>query len=385
MAAGWPRRGTVRAREEAGTNMPGHESIHIGGAPVVTLQSPRPAAADRPAFLSAQVLPGRGLMTLQVRARLPLHGDIDLLAAPPPEEARRFLDRAADGFPGNASYLIGGAFLLPYANRIRGELSADGRTVRTEVLGRPVRLPANAGGKRPGAERFAMHGLLLATPVDDLRRETTNGEDRLRASLKAGDFGGHWLSATEVTFDNVLTSDSFAVAVTARNVGGERLPMGIGWHPYFALPSGRREQARLHLPARRRALVNDYDEVLPTGEVVPVAGTAYDFSAPGGRALGDLYLDDCFVDLARSAAGEVAAEIVDPAAAYGLRVVATSPGIRAFQVYAPPGERFVVLEPQFNWADPFGPQWGPGVDTGMAVLAPGEAVVYSVRLELFTP
>jgi galactose mutarotase-like enzyme len=161
--------------------------------------------------------------------------------------------------------------------------------------------------------------------------------------------------------------------------------MGIGWHPYFVLPSGRREQARMRLPARSRVVVNDYDEVLPTGAVVPVAGTAYDFSRPGGRELGRLFLDDCFVDLERTAEGHVTAEVVDPEAAYGLRIVALSPLIQAVQVYAPPERQIVVLEPQFNRADPFGAQWGPDAGTGMAVLAPGESAVYSVRLELLTP
>ncbi|HYG64308.1 MAG TPA: aldose 1-epimerase [Thermoanaerobaculia bacterium] len=360
-------------------------SIEIGGAPVVTLESPAPADADRPAFLSAQALPGRGMTTLQIRAHLPSRGATDLLEAPPLEEARAFFDENPDEFQGNRSYLVGGAILLPYANRIRGRLAPDGRTVETEVLGRTVHLPANSGGRRPGAERYSMHGLLLDARPDDLRHRTSDGEDRVTAAYRPGDFGGRWPSATEVTIENVLRSDSFTLTVTARNTGGGPLPLGIGWHPYFALPAGPRQQARMRIPARGRAIVNDYDEVLPTGEVEPVADTPYDFSMPGGRSLGDLYLDDCFVDLERTAAGEVIAEVVDPAAAYGLRVVADSPFIRAIQVFAPPHRQIVVLEPQFNRADPFGAQWGEGADTGMAILAPGESAFYSARLELFVP
>jgi len=230
-----------------------------------------------------------------------------------------------------------------------------------------------------------MHGLLLASRIDALTRETTEEQDRLGAVFLAGDFGHRWVSAIELSFENILRSDAFTLTVTARNVGDEPLPVGIGWHPYFVLPSGRRQQARMHIPARRRTLVNDYDEVLPTGESVPVAGTPYDFSPPGGNPLGDVFLDDCFVDLERSAEGHVVAEIIDPEASYGLRIVGASPHIKAIQVFAPPDQPFVALEPQFNWADPFGPQWGPGVDTGMAILAPGESAVYSVRLELFEP
>jgi galactose mutarotase-like enzyme len=323
------------------------------------------------------------MMTLQVRAHLPKHGEFDLLTSPPLDEARGFFEGDFGGFPGNASYLIGGGILLPFANRIRGELSSDGRTVRTNVGGRPVDLPANHGGRRTGAEKYSMHGLILASRVDEMSRETTEERDVLRGSLRAGDFGGSWVSSAALEFENILSSDSFTLKVTAKNTGDEPLPMGIGWHPYFNLPSGRREQARLHLPARGRALVNDYDEVLPTGEVEPVAGTPYDFSMPGGRALGNLSLDDCFVDLDRSN-GHVIAEVVDPAGSFGLRVVAASPPVAAIQVYAPPDKGFVVLEPQFNRADPFGPQWR-GADTGMVILKPGESVVYSARLELFTP
>ena len=86
-----------------------------------------------------------------------------------------------------------------------------------------------------------------------------------------------------------------------------------------------------------------------------------------------------------TAAGEVVAEVIDPAASYGLRVVAASPPVRAIQVYAPPDKAFIVVEPQLNRADPFGPEWGAGAETGMAMLEPGESVVYSARLELFAP
>jgi aldose 1-epimerase len=365
--------------------MPEDKPLEIGGAPVVTLERPEPSDPSRPAFVRAQVLPGRGMMILQIHAHLPLRGVTALLDAPPLEEAREILDGESGDFVGNKSYDMGGAILVPYANRIRGRLLPDGKTIETDIPGRRVRLPANWGGKRPGAERYAMHGLILASRAGEVRRRTTDRADSVSATLQAGDFGGRWVSETEIAFEEILESAAFTLTVRARNTGAEVTHLGIGWHPYFAFPSGRREGARLRVPARRRVLVNDYDEVLPTGEVVPVAGTPYDFSPPGGRPLGGLFLDDCFVDLERSPEGHVVAEIVDPAASYGLRIVGTSPEIRALQVYAPLEKAFVALEPQLNWADPFGPQWGPDVDTGMVRLAPGESVVYSVRLELFTP
>jgi aldose 1-epimerase len=173
--------------------------------------------------------------------------------------------------------------------------------------------------------------------------------------------------------------------VTTKNVGKEVLPMAIGFHPYFAIPSGDRQQVRLHVPAELRAIVNNYDDVFPTGEIVPVKGTPYDFTASAGAPLGALFMDDCFTHLIRNAQGDAVIELTDPAAHYGVRIVAISPQIKAIQVYAPPDKDFVAIEPQFNLADPYNKKiWGKR-DTGMVSLQPGQSVTWHIRLELFTP
>ena len=167
-------------------------------------------------------------------------------------------------------------------------------------------------------------------------------------------------------------------------MGNEVVPMGIGWHPYFAIPSGDRTQVRLQIPARSRGLVNNYDDVLPTGEKVPVAGTPYDFSSAEGRTLDKLFMDDTFIDLQKDASGATVATISDPAARYGVRITASVPEINAIQVYAPVDQKFVVLEPQFNFAEPFSGIW-KGAETGMKMLMPGQSTTYTVKLELLQP
>ena len=114
------------------------------------------------------------------------------------------------------------------------------------------------------------------------------------------------------------------MSVTAKNVGNGVLPMGIGWHPYFLLPSGDRQQVRLHLPSEMRAIMNNYDDSFTTGRRVSVKGTPYDFSAPGGVALGSQYLDDNYSNLAYSPSKTTVSEIIDPAAKYGLRLITIS-------------------------------------------------------------
>ncbi|HVI30609.1 aldose 1-epimerase [Phenylobacterium sp.] len=348
--------------------------LRIGGAPLVTLRA-RDLPPEGPAFTEAQVLPGRGMMLLQARLRMPDGRIVDGLFAPEPEDAARELSGGPDDFAGNRAFAFGGCLLAPYANRIRGRALADSREIETVVDGRAVRLPRNWGGKAPGAEQYAMHGLILDACVP-----FEASEDAVTGRLDAGDFGGRWPGQLQLEIAWALRGGALLLYVTARNTGSEPLPLGLGWHPYFQLPSGDRAQARLRLPARLRCENNDYDEVLPTGRLLPVAGTPYDFN--GGAALGDLYLDDCFTDLVRQE-GQTVVEVLDPAAGIGLRIASPTPEVKAVQIYAPPDKPFVVVEPQFNLAEPFAAIWPPGTDTGMARLSPGATLAYEVRLAVF--
>ena len=351
------------------------EPVRIGGAPVVCLKAP-PPSEDAPAFVSADIAPGRGFLLLRADLRLPSGSMAAGIEGPSPEEAARRLNGGADDFAGNASFSLGGAILAPFANRIRGRPVDGAREVETRIDGRTFRLPRNWGGRAPGAEQYAMHGLILDTPV----AFDPPAGDRLEGRLEAGDFGGRWPSRTRMRFEWRLRGGALELRVEVTNVGREPLPFGLGWHPYFTIPSGRRTDARLRLPAAQRVEVDDYDQVLPTGRLSPTAGTPYDFSAAGGRALGDLYLDDCFTALARED-GRVVVELTDPAAGLGLRIASPSPAVKAIQIYAPLDRAVVAIEPQFNLADPFGEVWRNAVDTGMARLAPGEGLTYEVSVE----
>jgi galactose mutarotase-like enzyme len=201
--------------------------------------------------------------------------------------------------------------------------------------------------------------------------------------IHAGDFGGHWLSDTDLNFTIALTGDGVETTITAKNVGKEPEPMTIGWHPYFVIPSGQRAQARLHVPASMMAPVNNYGDAFPTGQLKPVKGTDFDYTAADGVALDDHPLDDNFSHFQRTQ-GAVDVKVIDPESNYGLTVSALSPEIRTVQAYSPKTATFVAVEPQFNYVDPFGTEW-KGMDTGMVTLRPGQSVTWKVRLELFTP
>ena len=77
----------------------------------------------------------------------------------------------------------------------------------------------------------------------DIKRTRKPDAISVSAVLHAGNFDGHWLSDTDVTVESTLKNNAVELEVTAKNVGKTPLPMGVGWHPYFVIPSGDRKQA----------------------------------------------------------------------------------------------------------------------------------------------
>lgn len=316
---------------------------------------------------------------MQITASIPGKGIVNVLATPSIDDVAKALSN--DKF-GNMSFsAFGGAYLVPYANRIRGTLSADGQSITTEWHGKKLVLPANWSGKNPGAERHSIHGLILTRKADDYKISPDGTS--ITAHIHAGNFGGHWLSSTDLTIRIGLRENAVDSTIIARNVGADPEPMGIGWHPYFAIPSGLRDQVRLHIPATEHVETNNLDDVFPTGKVTPVKGTRYDFRASDGKLIGNSLWDDSFAGLVRTN-GEVVVSIFDPAAHYGMHIEGLSPEIRTVQFYAPKDKPFVALEEQFNFGDPFSKVWASR-DTGMVVLQPGQTTTWKVRLQLFTP
>jgi galactose mutarotase-like enzyme len=353
-------------------------ATEIGGQKIVTLT--RTAGTSKPEFTSVTVLPGRGMEVLQITANFPGKGNIDVLASPDLATSKKMLDEQ-DTANGDLGYRLGAALLVPYPNRIRGKVSADGKTLTTEWNGKTITLPANNIGKEPTAERHAMHGLILKAKTEEVSVEKISGGEKVSGVIRAGDFSGHWFSKTDLIVTVQLTAEAVDVTVLARNVGNEAEPISIAWHPYFNIPSGDRTQVHIRVPAETVAEVDNYDNVFPTGKILPVEGTRFDLRAPGGVPLGTTFFDDNWnhIDWAK---GVAAVRLFDPAAHYSVAIEGLSPEMKAIQVYAPPAKNFVAIEHQYNYGDPFGKEWGK-TDTGMVTLKPGETTKWHVRVKVF--
>jgi galactose mutarotase-like enzyme len=246
-------------------------------------------------------------------------------------------------------------------------------------------LPSDPRDSYGAGGTVAAGGLLLKLASDSVNTNVMPDGGEARASFTAGDFDGHWLSKTEIATTVQMSGKAIDIRVVARNTGTTPEPIGIGWHPRFAILNGHRGQMMLRLPQGMRVDVKDRRTGQLSGRLVPVEGTEYDFTGRVGAQLGALNLDDSFVHLRQAMMenGPVA-ELRDPENDYGLRIIAMTSTIKAIRVYAPLDGSFISIQPQFNFDDPFGREWAKDEDTGMVVLQPGQTTQWKVRLEIFS-
>jgi galactose mutarotase-like enzyme len=369
---------TPNTAKATGAKTAAAEPTEINGMPVVHLE--RKQTGDTPQFLGMTVLPGRGMNVFQIKAYFPGLGVFHVLHAPTLQVANtQYYGTASDQY-GDDSFAFGGAFLVPYPNRILGKLSPDGKTITTCWRGHKLVLPANwHNSAHPNEDKHAMHGLILKENASNVQVHNTPDGQVLTAEMKDA-FHGQWISKTDLHFRIALTAGAVDARITATNVGREAEPVSMAWHPYLSIPSGQHAQALLHVPGTMRAVVNNYQDDFPTGKLMPVKGTRWDFTAPNGKPLDHGYLDDNWSHL-QWTNGKLVVSLSDPASNYKISEVGFSPQIHTIQVYSPPGKKFAVVEEQFNFADPFGKEWH-GMDTGMAILKPGQSVTWHVQLQM---
>ncbi len=144
-------------------------------------------------------------------------------------------------------------------------------------------------------------------------------------------------------------------------------PISLTWHPYFNIsgdPARSIDEQQLSMRASRYLPIND--SRVPTGEIVPVAGTPFDFRKPKNLRvpppsshpqikLAGGY-DHCWVldPPPGSKQGPVAAELYSPASGVRMAVRTNLPGLQVYGAYhlkaVYPGWHAVCLEPE-NFPD----------------------------------
>jgi aldose 1-epimerase len=371
----------LKAEMHASDQAPQSTAPRPGGEEPLILSRTPLMGGTLPEFISATLLPGRGMNVLQIRASIPGMGDVDLLASPSLAQAAQAMTGSGDDLQGKASLDMGAAFEAPWAGQMGGSPSPGGGHISSFWRGHMIDIPESGSGEDVPV---ALDGRMLVMSADSQNTSTLPDGAQGESVFTAKDFGTNWPSETEVTIAVLLSGRTIELTVTAHNIGNTAEPIGIGWNPRFALPLDSRAQWKLRIPAEERAEVTAGPDRLPSGKLLPIAGTAFDFTARDGADLRKTALDDTFVGL-RHDLMDVgpSVELRDPAHNYGLRMTALTTTIRAVHVVAPADQPYISIDPRFNYDDPFGHEWSKDQDTGMVVLEPGQSAHWKVRLELF--
>lgn len=219
---------------------------------------------------------------------------------------------------------MGIPLLHPWANRLDGfAYRAAGRAVVIDP-GTP-RLHRDGNG-------LPMHGLLAAHPGWQVREQHAGADGgRLVATLF---FAADRDLLAAFPFPHTLTiavgldAATLTIATTLRATGEIAVPVSFGFHPYLTLPGVARAEWHLEAPVRERARLDARG--LPTGAREPCR------LAPG--PLGARAFDDLFPAL------DVPARFV--LAGGGRRLTVTfDAGYPCAQIFAPPGEAVICIEP----------------------------------------
>lgn len=346
-----------------------------GGLDPVVLTRAQTPGGNLPEFRSVTLLPGLGMDVLQITANLPDGREVALLAGPSVEAMANNASGARTGQSDTH-----GAIEVPWSGLLTGLLSPVGTSLRTTWKGRTIEAPTTLQGRG-----VAYGGMLSGMAADDTQTPGRMEGPAAVAQFRGTSFNERWLSKTDVTVAIGLGARAVELTITAKNVGDQPEPIGIGWHPRFAISSGDRAGAEVRLPSGEMLEVLDKAKGVPSGKIVAAEASLARFQARVPAALGEGPAEEAVVN---PKAGLLdtgpAAEIRDAASGLGLRMTAMSANVRELRVSSPAGAGYVGLGMQTNFDDPLGKEWGGVEGAAIMTLPPGQTVEWKVRLEIFS-
>jgi len=163
---------------------------------------------------------------------------------------------------------------------------------------------------------------------------------------------------------HALGEDSLTVSFTLENRDTRNIPFGYGIHPFWRL-QGDRKNVTVRVPCD---YILDLENLVPTGGVTPVAGTALDLR--GGKSLENFFIDNAFWKREPGDSAELTLKAIGKAIVYE-----AGDNFPHMIVYAPEGKPFVCVENLTTC--PNAPNLvtaGHGEVANMLTAAPGQTV-----------
>lgn len=182
--------------------------------------------------------------------------------------------------------------LAPFANRLdEPAFYANGKKYSFDM---------ELGNIRGGA--IPIHGFVTGSKDWELVEAKSDGKSAWVTSRLNFYRNPQWMKqfpfAHTITMTYRLADGALEVRTRIDNSSREPMPVAIGFHPYFELNEGSRDEWVMSIPAKTHWLLAP--NKIPTGETQPIEKLLTD---PRNASLKGLTLDDGFSDLERDAQG----------------------------------------------------------------------------------
>lgn len=181
------------------------------------------------------------------------------------------------GYAHKADKLGGqGDVLIPFPGRVGGgKYTFDGQDYQMELN--------DADGPN------AIHGFVRK--VDWTTESTSAGEVVYSYVLEENSRAGYPFGLkTKIKYQ--VDSQGVTCTYSIENIGSAPAPVAAGFHPYFTVGDEWVDESILTLPMN--TMLEFDDHLIPTGRLLSLNGSLYDFRFP--RPIGDLKINSCFCD-----------------------------------------------------------------------------------------
>jgi aldose 1-epimerase len=222
----------------------------------------------------------------------------------------------------------------------------------------------------------AIHGFVLNRPWRVVEQEGARVVGEFEASKDDPAILKHWPADFRLRVSYELHGRALLSEISYSNTGaGAPLPCGFATHTYFRLPlaeGGDPEVTMVEVP------VDQYWELadmIPTGQQLPVTPEQ---RLDGKLALGGRAFDTVFTGITADQSGIERTALTDPNS--GRRVVQTfDSSFRECVVYTPPHRQAICMEP-YTCVPNAMQLHTQGIETGLQILQPGEALATTVQI-----
>lgn len=287
--------------------------------------------------------------------------------------------------------------VAPYGASLRG-LSHAGAPVITSYTGADGKVGGQGDVLIPFPGRIAGGSYTFAGTSYQMDKNDKETPSAIHGFLRQVLWDVASQSPSAVTFTTTLAADAapgypFALGVSItyalsdaglttsfeiENTGDKPAPVAAGFHPYFSAGSALINTDMLRVPF---ASYLEFKDLLPTGNVLPVAGTEFDFQQP--RPIGETALNICFLHPQGDPDGLLRIRLSDSAAQESVTVWmdASFDYVVLYSGDPLPDDhrrKSLAIEPMTCGADAFNhSEWG------LVTLVPGETLtgVWGVGVE----